>query len=147
MDRQDPGATSLEDEPGEKIEDTQGYLTEMKRKLFGSGDLDVNGTPRSGIEGIGQTGVVQCVPATQEQYVGGLKWRVTRFTLDRAISHIRQATAIGSDGTPAGLIKQLGEGAKAQLAGLFTNNIAGAPIPTGWQHGRVVLAKKKGRNP
>lgn len=43
MDRQDPGATSLEDEPGEKIEDTQGYLTEMKRKLFGSGDLDVNG--------------------------------------------------------------------------------------------------------
>lgn len=113
MDRQAAGVTS-EDEAGEEIGDTQGYLTEMMRELFGSGDLDwdVNGSPRSRTEGIGQASVVPCLPTTQEQDVVRLKGKAIRFALVRAVPRIRRATASGSDIIPAGLIKQLDEGPK-----------------------------------
>lgn len=117
MDRQDPGITSLEDEAGKELEDSQRYLTEMMRELFGRGDLDgdANFAPRSGSEGIGQTSAMPSVPTKQEKHVGGLKWDVTRIALERAISRIRRRTATGTDGIPAALIKQLVKGPESTL--------------------------------
>lgn len=67
-DRQDPRVTSSEDEAGKKIEDTQIYLIEMVRGLFGSDDLDGNAknASGSGSEGIEQTSVVPYVCQQRE---------------------------------------------------------------------------------
>ncbi|XP_037505957.1 uncharacterized protein LOC119382330 [Rhipicephalus sanguineus] len=88
-----------------------------------------------------------CPDVSELTGTGHQKWTVARSAIDRAISKIGARTARGFDGIPAGLVKRLGAGARAQLADFFSEILAGGPIPSDWLRGKVILLPKRGGDP
>lgn len=88
-----------------------------------------------------------CPDVSEPTGTGHQKWTVARSAIDRAISKIGARTARGFDGIPAGLVKRLGAGARAQLADFFSEILAGGPIPSDWLRGKVILLPKRGGDP
>ncbi|KAL3191495.1 hypothetical protein MRX96_059866 [Rhipicephalus microplus] len=75
---------------------------------------------------------------------GALKWEFIHISIDRGLSHFRAQTVPGPDGISSRLLKCLGQEVKEQLAGLFSDIVAGAAIPDDWHRGRVSLLIKRG---
>ncbi|KAG0411150.1 hypothetical protein HPB47_011716 [Ixodes persulcatus] len=146
MDRNDPPPTVIEDHTGNAVRDLAEHPSEYLTKAFEWEDGNTPVADLIRVPSMADTDPVETEqPGSLEQTIMP-KWEVVKFALDRAIAHIKNNTARGTDGIPVTLLKCMGDGARRQLASILTDIIAGSPIPEDWMHSRVVLVPKRGGN-
>lgn len=146
MDRNDPPPTVIEDHTGNAVQDLAEHLSEYLTKAFEWEDGNTPVADLIRVPSMADTDPVETEqPGSLEQTITP-KWEVVKAALDRAIAHIKNNTAQGTDGILATLLKCMGDGARRQLASILTDIIAGSPIPEDWMHSRIVLVPKRGGN-
>ncbi|KAH6947046.1 hypothetical protein HPB50_016912 [Hyalomma asiaticum] len=99
------------------------HLTSHLLHLYGQAEGSKDGTQGEATH----THVPGPLPGELSTEGSGVRWRVSRGEIDRALKRISAHTASGLDGLPSGILKGFVKETKKQLAGLFTGIMEESP--------------------